>query len=171
MKNRKLFKNLIIFLNVVLIASMPVYSATVYTTCGLYGLKNDDGNVVLSPKYQAIEELSYTPSKKIIIPMHAMDEVEVKKLNLFKIKQNNLWGVSTANGNIIHECKYKAVDVDSNGDLRFTNPNGSTEYAHPVLNTAKTVKDSFVTIIGLPVTIVGAVMIPIEAISKAGRKE
>lgn len=155
----------------IMFISLPVFSAVIYNSGGLYGLKDNSGKVVLNAQYQAVEQLSYTPSKKVIIPMHAMDEVEVKKLDLYKIKKNNLWGVSTSGGHISHECKYKNIETDSNGDLIFTNTDGSTEYAHPVLNVAKATRDTFVTIIGLPVTLVGAAMIPIEAVSKVGQKK
>lgn len=148
---------------------MPVYSASVYQSGGRYGIKDDNGNVVLKAQYQYAEQLSYTPSKKVIIPMHAMDEVEVKKLDLYKIKQNNLFGVANSHGKVIHECKYKNVESDSNGDLKLTLPNGTVEYAHPVMNAVKATRDTFVTIIGLPVTLVGAAMIPIEAVSKVGK--
>ena len=116
---------------------MPVFSANIYSSCGKYGLKDDSGKVVLNAQYQKIEQLSYTPSKKVIIPMHAMDEAEVKKLELYKIKQNNLWGVANSNGRVTHECKYKAVDTDSNGDVQFTLQDGSVQYAHPVLKIGR----------------------------------
>lgn len=148
---------------------MPVFSATVYQAGGKYGLKDKNGNVVLNAQYQSIEQLSYIPSKKVIIPMHAMDEVEVKKLDIYKVKQNNLWGVVNSKGKLIHECKYKNIEADSNGDIKYTLPNGTVEYAHPVLNGAKAARDTMVTIVGLPVTLLGTVMIPIEAVSKAGR--
>ena len=153
----------------IFVFSMPVFSATVYQAGGKFGLKDDSGKVILNPQYQSVVQLTYTPSKKVIIPMHAMDEVEVKKLDFYKVKQNNLWGVVNSHGKITHECKYKDVQTDSNGDITFTLPNGTTEYAHPVLNGAKAARDTLVTIVGLPVTLIGACMIPIEAISKAGR--
>lgn len=149
--------------------SMPVFSAVVFNQGGRYGMKDDSGKVVLAPQYQIIEQISYTPSKKVVIPMHAMDEVKSKNLNLYKIKKNGLWGVVNSKGKLIHECKYKNIEADSNGDIKYTLPNGTVEYAHPVLNGAKAARDTLVTIVGLPVTLVGAAMIPVEAVSKAGR--
>ena len=148
---------------------MPVFSAVIYRSGTGCGLKDNNGNIILPPNYQAIEQLSYTPSKKIIIPMHAMDEVETKKLDIYKIKKNNLWGAANSSGRIIKDCQYKNITADSNGDLVLTLTDGSTEYAHPVLNATKAARDTLVTIVGLPVTLLGAVMIPIEAVSKAGR--
>ena len=150
---------------------MPVYSAVIYQSGGKYGIRDDSGSVVLKAQYQSVEQLAYTPSKKVIIPMHAMDEVEVKKLDLYKIKQNNLFGVANSNGKIVHECEYKNVETDSNGDIKFTLKDGSVEYAHPVMNVAKATRDTFVTIVGLPVTLIGAAMIPIEAVSKVGKSK
>ena len=159
---------LILLLNLIY---MPVFSAQIYKSGSLYGLKSDNGNVVLTAQYQGIEQFSYTPSKKVIIPMHAMDEVCDKKLNLYKLKKNNLYGVSNSNGRIIHECKYRNIEPDSNGDLKFTLPDGTIEYAHPIINASKSLRDTAVTIVGLPVTILGAVMIPIEAVSKGVRSK
>lgn len=164
-----MIRKLFVFCMVSALLSMPVYSATIFASGGKYGLKDDSGKVILNPQYQSVVQLTYTPSKKVIIPMHAMDEVQVKKLEFYKVKQNNLWGVANTHGKITHECKYKDVQTDSNGDITFTLPNGTTEYAHPVLNGAKAARDTLVTIVGLPVTLIGACMIPIEAISKAGR--
>ena len=144
----------------------PVLSATIYKSGNSYGLKDDSGQIILAPKYQQIEQLSYTPSKRVIIPMHAMDEAEVKKLNTYKIKQNNLWGAANSKGKVIYECKYKNVTTDSNGDIVLTSTDGKEIYPHPVVNAAKAGRDTITTIVGLPVTILGAVMIPIEAVSK-----
>ena len=152
---------------ILLVNILPIYAASVYQAGGYYGLKDDSGKVVLNAQYQAIEQLTYQPSKKIIIPMHAMDETGLKKLNCYRIKKNNLWGIATSSGKIYQECKYKKIDVDSNGDVVFTLTDGTRKYAHPVINTTKAVRDTAVTVIGLPVTIIGAVMLPIEAISKA----
>lgn len=169
MKYGKLFKVFSLAVILFNFIMMPVYSAVIYSLGGWYGLKNESGRVVLGAEYQAIEQLTYTPSKKVIIPMHAMDEVEVKKLDLYKIKKNNLWGVAGSDGRVIYKCKYKNVEADGNGDIKFTFLDGSTEYAHPVMNGAKAARDTLVTIVGLPVTIIGACMIPVEAVSKAGR--
>ncbi len=158
--------SLLLLLNII---CLPTFSSVIYQSGGRYGLKDDSGNPVITAQYQKIEQLSYTPSKKVIIPMHAMDEVEVKKLGIYKVKQNNLWGVVNSKGKLIHECKYKNIEADSNGDIKYTLPNGTVEYAHPVLNGAKAARDTMVTIVGLPVTLLGTVMIPIEAVSKAGR--
>ncbi|MCR5265786.1 MAG: WG repeat-containing protein [Cyanobacteria bacterium RUI128] len=148
---------------------MPVFSAVIYQSGGKYGLKDGSGNIVLKAQYQTIEQLSYTPSKKVIIPMHAMDEVESKKLDMYKIKQNNLFGVANTHGKIVYECKYKNVEADSNGDLKLILSDGTVEYAHPVMNAAKAARDTLVTVVGLPVTLIGAVMLPIEAVSKVGK--
>ncbi|MBO6273326.1 WG repeat-containing protein [bacterium] len=157
----------ILFINIIV---MPVFSSSIFSSGGKYGLKDNKGNIVLNAQFQTIEQFSYTPSKKVIIPMHAMDEVEVKKLDLYKAKKSNLWGVVNSNGHITHDFKYKNIEVDTNGDLIFTLTDGSVQYAHPLLNSAKAVRDTFVTVIGLPVTLIGAVMIPIEAVSKVGKK-
>ena len=170
MKNKILIRNFLLGFFIFYLLSSPVLSSEIYTSGGLYGLKDDSGKIVLPAKYQSVEQLTYTPSKKIIIPMHAMDEVEAKKLDLYKIKQNNMYGIASNSGHIIRECKYKSVDVDSNGDIKYTTTDNKTEYEHPVMNAAKSVKDTVVTVVGLPVTLIGAVMIPIEAISKIGRK-
>lgn len=171
MENKKLFKNFMVSFCIFCLLSLPAFSSEIFTSSGLYGLKDSSGKIVLPAKYQSVEQLTYTPSKKIIIPMHAMDEVEAKKLDMYKIKQNNLYGIASNNGHIVRECSYKSVDVDSNGDIKYTTTDNKTEYEHPVMNAAKSVKDTFVTVVGLPVTLIGAVMIPIEAISKIGRKD
>lgn len=167
--NIKFLKKFSIFLLIINLISTPVFSTTIYTSGGFYGLKDKNGKVVLNPQYQSIQQLSYTPSKKIIIPMHAMDEVEIKKLDLYKIKKNGLWGIANSNGHTTHECKYKNIEADGNGDVVFILNDGTKEYAHPVLNIAKSARDTLVTVVGLPVTLLGTVMIPIEAVSKAGR--
>ena len=153
------------------ILSMPVFSATVYKSGTCYGLKDDNGNVILNAQYSAIEQLSYTPSKKVIIPMHAMDDNGVKKLKYYRIKKNNLWGLASASGRVVKECNYKNVEADSNGDIMFTLTDGSVKYEHPVMNISKSVRDTAVTVVGLPVTIIGALMIPIEAVTKAGNSK
>lgn len=162
-------KILSIFIMMNLMA-IQCFTATVFTSGGKYGLKND-GKVVLKAEYQAIEQLSYTPSKRVIIPMHSMDEVEAKKLDLYKIKKNNLWGVANDNGRILNECKYKNVVVDENGNIQFTLPDGTTESANPVKSFTKNASNAVVGIVGLPVTIVGVMMMPIEAVSKIGRSK
>ena len=149
--------------------SMPVFPAVVFNQGGRYGMKDDSGKVVLAPQYQIIEQISYTPSKKVVIPMHAMDEVKSKNLNLYKIKKNGLWGVANSHGKVLYDCVYKKVSADSNGDIQLTHSDGTVQYAHPVMNAAKATRDTLVTIVGLPVTLVGAAMIPVEAVSKAGR--
>lgn len=148
---------------------MPVWSAVVYSSGGMYGLKDDSGKVILRAQYQFVGQMSYTPSKKVIIPMHAMDVARPVKLDLYEIKKGGLWGVANSHGKVIHECKYKSVEADSNGDLQFVLPDGSVEYAHPVMNVAKAARDTLVTVVGLPVTLIGAAMLPIEAISKVGK--
>ena len=155
---------LIIFIN------LPVYSSVIYKTGSLYGMKNDNGKVILKPEYQSIEQLSYTPSKKVIIPMHSMDEIKSKKLNLYKIKKNGLYGVSNSQGHILNECDYKDIQTEDNGEIKLVLKDGSIEYAHPVKNTMKTISNAATSIVGLPVTIVGVMMMPIEAISKVGQK-
>lgn len=160
-------KRIFIILFLVCFTIMPVFSAIVYQSNGVYGLKDKNNKIVLTAQYQAIEQLTYTPSQKVIIPMHAMDEISVKTLNFYKTKKNNLWGVVNSQGHIIRECTYKNVEADSNGDIKLVLTDGNVEYVHPVINAAKAARDTLVTIAGLPVTLIGAVMIPIEAISKS----
>lgn len=164
-------KKLIVLSLFIYLSAIPVFSAQIFKSNNYYGLKNSKGEVILNTQYNAIEQLSYSPSKKVIIPMHAMDDTQPKKLELYKIKQNNLWGVANSSGKVIKECKYKNIEADNNGDLIYTHSDGTTEYAHPVLNATKAARDTIVTIVGLPVTIIGTVMIPIEAVSKASRKK
>ena len=85
MKNKILIRNFLLGFFIFYLLSSPVLSSEIYTSGGLYGLKDDSGKIVLPAKYQSVEQLTYTPSKKIIIPMHAMDEVEAKKLDMYKI--------------------------------------------------------------------------------------
>ena len=142
----------------------------IFKSAGKYGLKSADGEVVLKPVYQEISRLSYTPSKKFIVPMHAMDDVQPKELDLFKIKKNNLWGTANSDGKITNPCKYNKIEVTDNGEIKLHTAD-DVKYANPVKNAMKNTKDTMVTIIALPVTIVGAVMMPIEAVSKMGKKE
>jgi len=143
--------------------------AVIFKSSGGYGLKSANGKVLLQPVYQEVVRLSYTPAKKFIVPMHAMDEVQAKQLDLYRVKKNNLYGVADDDGKLDVPCKYTKIEVTDNGELKLYTKD-EVKYANPVKNVMKNTKDTMVTVIALPVTIVGAVMMPIEAISKMGRK-
>ncbi|MCD8377446.1 MAG: hypothetical protein LUB59_01510, partial [Candidatus Gastranaerophilales bacterium] len=153
------------------LVGMPAYAeAVIFKSATGYGLKDGSGKVVLKPVYQSVSQCTYTPSKRFIVPMHAMDEVQEKKLELFKIKKNNLYGTAASSGRITNPCKYKDIEITDNGEVKL-HTEDDVKYANPVKNAAKNTGNTMITIIALPVTIVGAVMMPIEAVSKMGRKE
>ena len=135
----------------------------------MYGIKDDNGEVVLKADYSQITQMKYTPTKTILIPMQATNEIKEVESNYYKIKKNGLYGVANSNGKILHETKYDDVTLNEFGEILLVQ-NGEETVANPVKNTMKATGKTVESIIGLPVTIVAGVMIPIEMISKMGRK-
>jgi hypothetical protein len=141
---------------------------SIYKSGNYYGLKDSSGKVLAKPIYQEIKQLSYKPQKRVLIPMHTMDEVSEKTLDYYKVKKNNLYGVMNSNGGLSCECEYSDVEVSDNGEIRLKTNDGY-KYLHPLKNASKVTKDTMMTVVGIPVTILGTAMMPIEALSKIGR--
>ena len=160
---------LFLIFGIIILPVLAAADSVIFKTSKGKGLKSQDGSIVLNPEYQEISRLSYTPKKNYIIPMHALDEVKSEQLDLYKIKKNNLWGVADINGKITVPCKYDKIEVTETGALKlFTGE--SEKYANPYKNAAKVTGNTVITIVALPVTIIGAIMMPIEAMSKIGQK-
>ena len=160
-------KILIIFLTIIFMQSC--YAANIYSASGMYGLKDDNGSVVLKAQYSEITQLKYTPPKAVLIPMQATNEVKTVETNFYKIKKGALCGIANSDGKIVHDVKYDDVKLNDYGEVVLIK-DGAETLANPVKNSMKATGKTVESIIGLPVTIVAGVMIPIEMISKIGRK-
>ena len=145
------------------------YAATIFTNQGLYGLKDDDGKVVIKPLYQNITQLQYTPVKTVLIPMQSTKENEPVKTNYFKVKDNGLYGVVDNEGKTICNLKYDDIKINEYGEI-ITVKNGEETLLNPVKNKVKKTTKTVESIVGLPVTIVAGALMPIQVISKIGKK-
>ena len=145
------------------------YGTTIFNSNGLYGLKDKNNNTILEPNYSEIIQLKYTPPKTVLIPMQATNEVKTVESDYYKIKKGGLCGVSNKDGKILHETKYNDIKLNEYGEIILIK-NGEEIVANPVKNKMKATGKTVESIIGLPVTIVAGVMIPIEMISKIGKR-
>ena len=160
-------KTAYLFLTLMLMAQ--VQAATIFSNNKLYGLKDDNGNIVLKAQYQQIEQLEYTPVKTILVPMQSTKENKPVKSNKYKIQQNGLFGVSDDEGNIICETKYDDIKMNAYGEI-ITVKGDKETLLNPVKNKVKKTTKTVESIVGLPVTIVASVLMPVEVISKIGKK-
>ena len=160
-------KILIIFLTIIFMQSC--YAAKIYSASGMYGLKDENDNVILKAQYSEITQLKYTPPKTVLIPMKATNEVKTVETKYYKIKQNGKYGIANSDGKIVHDVKYDDVKLNDYGEVVLIK-GGVETLANPVKNSMKATGKTVESIIGLPVTIVAGVMIPIEMISKIGRE-
>lgn len=161
-------KRLLIYLIPFLMLSQLSLGAVIFQNNNKYGLKDEQNNVLLESEYQKIEQLKYIPPKTILIPMQATKENEEVLSDLYKIKSNNLFGICDKNGKIIHKILYENISINEYGQIVLTK-DGVEKVAHPIKNTIEATKNTLGAIIGLPVTIVAGVMMPIEIISKLGQ--
>ncbi len=161
-------KNLIyLFLSLLFMAQLQ--AETIFSSGNLYGLKDDEGNVIVKAQYQKMEQLEYTPVKTILIPMQSTKEVKAVKLDSYKVQKDNLFGVIDNEGKTICACKYDDVKVNEYGEI-ITVKEGKETLLNPVKNKMKKAKKTAESIVGLPVTIVAGALMPIEVISKIGKK-
>ena len=144
-------------------------AANVFTQNGSYGLKDDEGNVILKAQYKSIKQLEYVPVKTVLIPMQSTKNPAPVKLDSYKVQQNNLWGVFSSKGKKIADCKYDEIKVNDYGSIILVK-DGNETVLHPAKNTAKKTTKTLEAVVGLPVTIVAGAMMPIEVISKLGKK-
>ena len=161
-------KNLIyLFLSLLFMAQLQ--AETIFSSGNLYGLTDDEGNVIVKAQYQKMEQLEYTPVKTILIPMQSTKEVKAVKLDSYKVQKDNLFGVIDNEGKTICACKYDDVKVNEYGEI-ITVKEGKETLLNPVKNKMKKAKKTAESIVGLPVTIVAGALMPIEVISKIGKK-
>lgn len=160
-------KILILFLTIIF--AQNCFAATVFSSSGLYGLKDDNNEVILKAQYSEITQLKYTPPKTVLIPMKATNEVKTVETKYYKIKKNGKYGIANSEGRIIHEIKYDDVKLNEYGGIVLIK-DGAEILANPIKNSVKATAKTAESIVGLPVTIVAGVMIPIEMLSKIGRK-
>ena len=156
------------FLFLILLLTSQIQASTIFSSNNLYGLKNGD-NVVAKAQYQKIEQLEYTPIKTILIPMQSTKEVKTVKLNNYKVMKNGLYGVIDENGKTICACKYDKIKVNEYGEI-ITIKGEEETLINPIKNTMKKTTKTVESIVGLPVTIVAGALMPIEVISKIGKK-
>ena len=161
-------KTAYLFLTLMLI--VQVQAATIFSSNKLYGLKDNSGNVILKAQYQKIEQLEYTPIKTVLIPMQSTKEVKAVKLDSYKIQKDGLYGVADGDGKIICETKYDNIKVNEYGEILTVKGNSET-LLNPVKNKVKKTTKTVESIVGLPVTIVAGVLMPVEVISKMGSKK
>ena len=147
-----------------------LYAAVIFSSNNLYGLKDDEGKVIVKPQYQKIEQLEYTPIKTVLIPMNSTREVKPVKLESYKIKKDNLYGVIDEQGKSICPAKYDDIKVNEYGEIITVKGNDET-LLNPVKNKVKKTTKTVESIIGLPVTIVAGALMPIEVITKIGTKK
>ena len=156
-----------LFLAILFMGEMQ--AATIFSSSNLYGLKDEEGNVILKAQYQSISQLEYTPVKTILIPMQSTKQVKTVKLDSYKIEKDGKYGVSDGTGKIICACKYDDIQVNSYGEIVMIR--GKEEILlNPVKNSMKKTTKTVESIVGLPVTIVAGVLMPVEVISKIGKK-
>lgn len=146
-----------------------IHAATIFSNDNLYGLKDDSGNIVAKAQYQSVKQLEYTPIKTILIPMQSTKEVKNVKLNSFKVQKNGLYGVIDETGKTICACRYDNIKVNEYGEI-ITVKGDEEALLNPVKNSMKKTTKTVESIVGLPVTIVAGALMPIEVISKIGKK-
>lgn len=146
------------------------HALTIFSSNNLYGLKNDDGKVVASAQYEKLAQLQYTPIKTILIPMQSTKEVKPVKLTSYKALKNGLWGVINEEGKTICDFKYDEIKVNEYGEIIVVK-DSQEALLNPVKNTMKKTTKTVESIVGLPVTIVAGALMPVEVISKIGKKK
>ena len=145
------------------------FAASIFQSGKLYGLKDDNGKVIAKAEYQKIVQLQYVPVKTILIPMQSTKEPKTVVLKSYKVQKDNLWGVITNEGKTVIDCKYDDIRVNQYGEIVFKK--GDEEILlNPAKNTAKKAAKTVEAIAGLPVTIVAGALLPVEVISKMGKK-
>ena len=159
----------IIALFMALLIIEPCFAVTIFQSGKLYGLKDNNSKVILKAEYQKIVQLEYTPVKTILIPMQSTKEPKKVQLKSYKVEKDNLWGVVDDTGKIIIDCRYDDIRVNQYGEIIFKK--GDEEILlNPVKNTAKKAAKTVEAIAGLPVTIIAGALLPVEVISKMGKK-
>ena len=88
------------------------FAATIFSVSNKYGLKDENGNIILKPQYDKITNLKYTPTKTVLIPMKATEEIEEKTSCYFKIKSNSKYGIVDENGKIFYKPLYDYVKLN-----------------------------------------------------------
>ena len=146
------------------------FGADVFENEGLYGLKNEKGNIILNPEYQKIVQLKYTPTKAILIPMQATKKLEEIKTENYKVKKDGKWGLVDNSGKILLKNQYEDIKINEFGEISVIK-NGKEELLNPAKNAAKATAKTAKTIVGLPVTIVAGAMIPVEILSDMSSKQ
>ena len=160
----------ILLLFLFLLFSAQIQAATIFSSNNMYGLKDDNGKIILKAQYESVKQLEYKPIKTILIPMQSTKEVKNVKLDSFKIKKDGLYGVSDSEGKIICPVKYDDVKVNEYGEILTVKGNVET-LLNPVKNSVKKTTKTVESIVGLPVTIVAGALMPVEVISKIGKKK
>ncbi|MBQ8476810.1 WG repeat-containing protein [bacterium] len=146
-----------------------IHAAQIYTSGNLSGLKDDAGNIIVKAQYQKITQLQYTPIKTILIPMQSTKEVKAVVLDSYKVQKDGLWGVIDNTGKVICAPKYDDIKVNEYGEI-ITVKGGIENALNPVKNSMKKTSKTVESIVGLPVTIVAGALMPVEVISKIGKK-
>ncbi len=159
----------IAYLFLTLMIMTQIQAATIFSSGNLYGIKDNNGNIIADAQYQKIEQLQYTPVKTILIPMQSTKEVKAVKLDSYKVKKDNLYGVINADGKTICACKYDDIKVNEYGEIVTIKGKNET-LLNPVKNKMKKATKTAESIVGLPVTIVAGALMPIEVISNIGKK-
>jgi len=160
----------ITFLFLTLLLINQAFAATIFSKNNLYGLKDDNGNVVVNVQYQKIEQLEYTPVKTILIPMQSTKQVKPVKLDIYKVKKNGLFGVIDKDGKVICPIKYDDIRINEYGEIVTIKGENET-LLNPVKNKVKKTSKTVESIVGLPVTIVAGALMPVEVITKMGSKK
>jgi len=156
-----------LFLTLLLIGQL--HAATIFSQNNLYGLKDNDGNIVLKAQYNKIEQLQYVPIKTILVPMQSTKTPKPVKLDSYKISKDGLYGVADSNGKIICSIQFSDIKVNEYGEI-ITVKGTQETLLNPVKNSVKKTTKTVESIVGLPVTIVAGALMPVEVISKIGRK-
>jgi hypothetical protein len=158
------------YLFLTLMLMNQIHAAVIFSDKKLYGIKDEEGNVILKAQYSKIEQLQYTPVKTVLIPMQSTKEVKPVMLDSYKVQKNNLYGVVDSTGKTICEVKYDDIKVNEYGEIITVSGKEET-LLNPVKNTMKKTSKTVESIVGLPVTIVAGALMPIEVISKIGKKK
>lgn len=159
----------ILILVLALLTMQSCFASVIFQSGKLYGLKDDNSKVILKAQYQKIVQLEYTPVKTILIPMQSTKEPKKVQLKSYKVQKDNLWGVVDNTGKTVIDCRYDDIRVNQYGEIIFKK--GDEEILlNPVKNTAKKAAKTVEAIAGLPVTIVAGALLPVEVISKMGKK-
>ena len=147
-----------------------IQAATIFSANNLFGLKDDEGNIIVKAQYQSIVQLQYTPVKTILIPMQSTKENKPVMLKSYKVQKDGLYGVINDEGKTICAAKYDDIKVNEYGEISTVKGNSET-LLNPVKNRVKKTTKTVESIVGLPVTIVAGALMPVEVISKIGSKK